>query len=141
MVRRGHARSMRLPDPRGPLSAALSADLLGGTLSPATTEAAERVVTSGIPPLTDDDLQLTLAVCYELHYRAFDDVSEDWEWEPELVRLRARLEQRHLDALREIVGSAPTSDDSVDRQLGALIAADDGPSLSSYMSKQGTLEQ
>jgi hypothetical protein len=132
---------MRLPDPRGPLSKALFADLLGRTLSVATIEAAERVATGRTAPLTDDDLQITLAVCYELHYRGFDEVSEDWEWDPELVQLRARLEQRHLGALREIVGPLPASDESVDRQLAALIAADDGPSLSVFMAKNGTLEQ
>ena len=133
--------TMRLPDPRGPLSEALFRDLASGsTLSAPTVEAAERVA-GGVGVLTDEDVQITLAVCYELHYRGFDGVSEDWEWDPELVRLRARLEQRHLDALREAVGPVPTSDDSVDRQLAALIAADDGPSLSSFMAKQGSLEQ
>ena len=40
-----------------------------------------------------------------------------------------------------LVGPLPPSDEPVDRQLAALIAADDGPSLSSFMAKQGTLEQ
>src|SRR4051794_41983902 len=40
-----------------------------------------------------------------------------------------------------MVGDIPTSDEPVDRQLATLIAADDGPSLSSFMAKQGTLEQ
>jgi hypothetical protein len=132
---------MRLPDPRGPLSEALFADLPGRTVSTAASEEAERIAMGGTAPLTDDDLQITLAVCYELHYRGFDGVSEDWEWDPELVRLRARLEQRHLAALRETVGPVPASDESVDRQLAALIAADDGPSLSSFMARNGTLEQ
>jgi hypothetical protein len=132
---------MRLPDPRGPLSEALFADLLGRTLSAATPREAERIATGGTSALTDGDLQIALAVCYELHYRGFDSVSEDWEWDPELVRLRARLEQRHLGALREIVGPLPASDEPVDRQLAALIAADDGPSLSVFMAKHGTPEQ
>ena len=132
---------MRLPDPRGPLSTALFADLLGGTLSPATIAQADRTAASGAGAFSDDDLQISLAVCYELHYRGFDGVSEDWEWDPALIGLRAGLERRHLAALRELVGPLPTSGDPVDRQLTALIAADDGPSLSSYMAKQGTLEQ
>jgi hypothetical protein len=132
---------MRLPDPRGPLSTALFADLVGRTLSPATIAQADRTAASGTGAFSDDDLQISLAVCYELHYRGFDGVSEDWEWDPSLIGLRAGLEQRHLAALRELVGPLPTSGDSVDRQLTALIAADDGPSLSSYMAKQGTLEQ
>jgi hypothetical protein len=133
--------TMRLPDPRGPLSEALLRDLAtGSVLSLGTVEQSERVA-GGVGVLTDEDVQMTLAVCYELHYRGFAGVSEDWEWDPELLRLRAGLEQRHLDALRETVGPLPASDEPVDRQLAALIAADDGPSLSSFMAKQGTLEQ
>src|SRR4051812_46093921 len=130
---------MRLPDPRGPLSEALFGDLLGRTLSPSTVERAGRAVTADA--LTDEDLQIGLAVCYELHYRGFEGVSEDWEWDPGLIGLRSGLEEAHLSALRELVGPVRTSQESVDRQLAALIAADDGPSLSSYMAKQGTLEQ
>jgi hypothetical protein len=132
---------MRLPDPRGPLSEALVHDLASGSdLSADTVERTEQVP-DGVGVLTADDLQLTLAVCYELHYRGFDGVSEDWEWHPELLRLRARLERRHVDALRETVGPLAPSDESVDRQLASLIAADDGPSLSAFMAKHGTLEQ
>jgi hypothetical protein len=132
---------MRLPDPRGPLSEALFHDLTSGTaLSRSPRELAERVH-GGVGVLTDEDVQISLAVCYELHYRGFAGVSEDWEWDPELLRLRAGLEQHHLDALRETVGPLPASDEAVDRRLAALIAADDGPSLSSFMAKQGTLEQ
>jgi hypothetical protein len=132
---------MRLPGPRGPLSEALFGDLASGRVVAASTvETAERAA-AGVGVLTDDDLQIALAACYELHYRGFDGVSEDWEWDPQLLRLRARLEQRHLDALREAVGPMSVSAESVDRQLAALIAADDGPSLSSFMAKHGTLEQ
>jgi hypothetical protein len=131
---------MRLPDPRGPLGEALFRDLAtSGTLSATTVERAARFTTDDA--LTDDDLQLGLAVCYELSYRGFDDVSDDWEWEPSLVGVRGELERRHLAALRELVGAIGVTDEEVDRQLAALIAADDGPSLSSFMAKQGTLEQ
>jgi hypothetical protein len=133
---------MRLPEPRGPLGEALFRDLAGRTtLSAATLETAARVAGGSTAVLTDDDLQLGLAVCYELHYRGFDDVTEDWEWDPPLIGMRAALERRHLAALREVVGEVPVSGESVDRQLAALIAADDGPSLSSFMAKEGTLEQ
>ena len=132
---------MRLPEPRGPLSEALFRDLAGGTLSPATIEAGARAGNGHASALTDEDLQISLAVCYELHYRGFEGVSEDWEWDPALIGLRSDLERRHLAALRETVGPIPASEESVDRQLAALIAADDGPSLSSFMAKEGTLEQ
>jgi hypothetical protein len=131
---------MRLPEPRGPLGEALFHDLAGRTLSATTIERAERL-TDGPAVLTDDDLQLGLAVCYELHYRGFDGVSADWEWDPALIALRSGLERRHLDALRELVGPLPAAAEPVDRQLSALVAADDGPSLSTFMAKQGTPEQ
>jgi Iron-containing redox enzyme len=133
---------MRLPKPRGPLSAALCADLSGGSnLSPRTLAAAEGLAASSVAPLTDEDLQLTLAVCYELHYRGFEEVDDGWEWEPDLLRLRAVLEQRHLAALRELVTPVAVTGDPVDQQLAAVIAADDGPSLSRYLARHGTLEQ
>ena len=132
---------MRLPEPRGPLSEALFRDLAGSTLSAATVELGDRVARGDADALADEDLQISLAVCYELHYRGFEDVAEDWEWDPALIGLRSGIERRHLAALREMVGPVPVSEESVDRQLAALIAADDGPSLSSFMAKEGTLEQ
>ncbi|WP_089337618.1 iron-containing redox enzyme family protein [Blastococcus mobilis] len=133
---------MRLPEPRGPLSDALCRDLGTRTaLSAAAIERADRLAAGGPYALTDEDLQISLAVLYELHYRGFDGISEDWEWDPALLRLRAGLERRHLAALRTLTGPLEVTDESIDRQLIALIAADDGPSLSSFMAKQGTLEQ
>lgn len=137
---------MRLPEPRGPLSedlcTALRHGLVGGAeLSPATHAVADQVAACTPGALTDEDLQLALAVCYELHYRGFDGVGDGWEWEPSLLRLRAVLETAHLDALRDLAGSVVVTDEPIDRQLATLIAADDGPSLSSYLAGQGTLEQ
>jgi hypothetical protein len=138
----GHGRRMHLPEPRGPLSEALCRDLATRTaLSATTIERADRVAAAGACALTDEDLQIGLAVLYELHYRGFEGVSDDWEWDPALLRLRAGLERRHLAALRDLVGPVAVTDEPIDRQLTALIAADDGPSLSSFMAKNGTLEQ
>jgi hypothetical protein len=133
---------MHLPEPRGPLSAALCADLTAGdSISAGTTAAAATVLAATTDPLTDGDLQLSLAICYELHYRGFDGVADTWEWDPELLRLRARLEQRHTAALRSLVGEVEVTGAPVDQQLTALIAADDGPSLSRYLARNGTLAQ
>ncbi|MGY2079511.1 iron-containing redox enzyme family protein [Modestobacter sp. SYSU DS0657] len=136
---------MRLPKPRGPLSAALFADLTGGSIGPATVATAEALLdalgAATADPLTDEDLQLSLAVCYELHYQGFDDVDDAWEWDPELLRLRALLEAVHLRALQALVPAVDLPEDTVDRQLTAVIEADDGPSLSRYMAKQGTADQ
>ncbi len=133
---------MHLPEPRGPLSDALRADLTSRrALSARTLECAERATDRVAGALTDDDLQISLAVCYELHYRGFDGVRDEWEWDPALLRLRGALERRHLAALTDLVGPLTVTDEPIDRQIAALIAADDGPSLSSYMSKHGTREQ
>jgi hypothetical protein len=132
---------MQLPEPRGPLSAALCDALTAGTeLSPGTLDLA-RGAAGGPDPLADDDLQLSLAVAYELHYRGFDGVAETWEWEPSLLRLRAVLEGAHAAALRGLTGLPAPSGEPIDRQLADLIAADDSPSLSAYLAKRGTLEQ
>ena len=134
--------AMRLPEPRGPLSEALCRDLATSTsLSATTIGRADRVAAAGAGALTDEDLQISLAVLYELHYRGFEGVSEDWEWDPALLGVRAALERRHLAALRGLVGRIEVTEEPIDRQLTALIAADDGPSLSSFMAKQGSLEQ
>ncbi|SDD15305.1 Iron-containing redox enzyme [Geodermatophilus telluris] len=135
------ARTMRLPEPRGPMTAALADDLRAGAVSPATVDLARRTAEAAPDPLLDDDLQLALASCYELHYRGFDDVDDALEWDPALLTLRAHLERRHLAALRELTGPPEATGDPVDQQLAALVAADDGPSLSAFMSKRGTAEQ
>jgi hypothetical protein len=52
-----------------------------------------------------------------LHYRGFDGVDPMWEWEPELLRLRAAMEGSFLAALRSETGS----DDDVTAALDALL--------------------
>ncbi|MFB9252011.1 iron-containing redox enzyme family protein [Sphaerisporangium melleum] len=88
----------RLPEPRGPLSA-----FLFGALTRAPYDLPEVAVDSGEPALFDEDLQIALHVCYELHYRGFDGVDERWEWHPPLLALRARLERRLEEGLAETV--------------------------------------
>ncbi|GHE13299.1 iron-containing redox enzyme family protein [Klenkia taihuensis] len=133
---------MPLPTPRGPLSEALCADLTSGTLRPATLALADQAAASPVP-LADDDLQVALYTCYELHYRGFDEVDDRWEWDPQLLALRAVLERAFEAALRD--AAAPwvraCPEGTVDRQLAAMVAADDGPSLSGHMAKQADEEQ
>jgi hypothetical protein len=96
-------------------------------------------------PLTDDDLQLALYVCYELHYRGFDGVDERWEWEPSLLALRAALEAQFEHALEAAVPRPRRSDlpapEEMDVALRAVAESDDGPSLSRHLERDGTLEQ
>lgn len=110
-------------------------------------------------PLADEDLQLALYLCYELHYRGLSGVDERWEWDPGLLAFRARLEATFEAALRSAVppasgtpsatagpaGSAAGPADAV-AELEALAHGGSGssvslPSLSSYMAERGSLEQ
>jgi heme oxygenase-like protein len=127
-----------LPAPRGPVTAHLC-----GHLGPEVTALEAVEIGACHDPLADEDLQLALYVCYELHYRGFDGVHPEWEWEPSLLALRRRLEQVFEDAVTELVG-AP--DDGVrpaemDLALRAIAEADDAPSLSRFIERHATREQ
>ena len=94
-------------------------------------------------PLSDEDLQLALYLCYELHYRGLDGVDERWEWEPSLLELRARLEARFEDAL--LAGAGPPDEapaaEEMDVALRALADEDEGPSLSKRVERDATFGQ
>jgi hypothetical protein len=94
-------------------------------------------------PLADDDLQLALYCCYELHYRGFDEVDPSWEWEPSLLAARRVLEERFERALLAELGppaGAPPAAD-MDVALREIADADDGPSVSTFIERQATLAQ
>ncbi|MDI2027106.1 iron-containing redox enzyme family protein [Saccharopolyspora sp. TS4A08] len=116
-----------LPHPRGPLSEAVTTALTGA--APVPPPAAAR----GHDPF-GDDLALALHTCYELHYRGFDDVSPDWEWEPELLALRAEMERSFLDALREQVR---VSDDVTGALDGLLVETVPGSGVSHHLRDRG----
>src|SRR5947209_4189877 len=129
-----------LPEPRGEISEALI-ELLQHEV--------DEVVAPPLPvtddPLTDEDLQLSLYLCYELHYRGLEGVDDRWEWTPSLLALRSELERRFERALLEAV---PFPDHHVDASemdlaLRAIAAwADElAPSLSTYVRVRATLEQ
>jgi hypothetical protein len=48
----------------------------------------------------DEEIQLALYCCDELHYRDFSGVTDDWEWEPCLIAFRGRLEEAFESNLR-----------------------------------------
>ncbi|RKN48716.1 iron-containing redox enzyme family protein [Micromonospora endolithica] len=92
--------------------------------------------------LTDEDLQLTLFLCYELHYRGLAGVDDEWEWEPSLLALRARAERLFEAAVRELVGPLPAVlPGAVPAALLDVVAADAGPSLAGYLQRRATLAQ
>lgn len=126
-----------LPEPRGPLSGAVTAALRQPSTAPV-----RRVLPTAVPgvadPLADDDLQLALWICYELHHQGFADVDDGWEWQPELLALRAAVEVRVLEALRRNVVVPPGSAAVADR-LRELVEQDDGPQLSRFLQRRADL--
>lgn len=102
---------------------------------------AARIVDAVASPLDDDDLQLALYLCYELHYRSFDGVDPEWEWNPLLLGVRAVLEKAFSDALEQCVDRERIEPEEVGERLFALEAADQGPSLSRKLEIDPDLEQ
>ncbi|WP_225825807.1 iron-containing redox enzyme family protein [Streptomyces naphthomycinicus] len=126
-----HLRGPRLPAPRGPLSAAVTASLRG------TGPLPDPVGARSADPY-GDDLQLALYVCYELHYRGFAGVPPEAEWDPDLLRVRAALEHRFLSALR----ADTPGHDSLDDALAALLVEPaEGTGISHFLCARGELWQ
>jgi hypothetical protein len=124
------------PTPRGPVSAELL-DRLHGPVGPVCISA------SWSPdPLVDEDLQLALTVCYELHYRGVHGVDDRWEWEPSLLALRRELEDVLEAALRrEVDVPQPADASAIPAALRMIAASEQGPSLSKHLARRGTVEQ
>jgi hypothetical protein len=105
-------------------------------------EAATQLVDRVAEPLGDDDLQLALYLCYELHYRGFPGVDPDWEWSPTLLAARAILEEAFFAALEEEV---PREDGVDPTRVGELLfeleEGDDGVSLSRHLEREAGIEQ
>jgi len=97
----------------------------------------------GADPLDDEDLQLALYLCYELHYRGLPGVDERWEWSPSLLALRQALEDRFETALRDAVGPSgpPPAPEEFDVALRAIEESDDAPSISRHIERDATLDQ
>ncbi|MER5646074.1 iron-containing redox enzyme family protein [Streptosporangium sp. NPDC002524] len=95
------------------------------------------------PVLVDEDVQLALFVCYELHYQGFDGVDDRWEWNPSLLEVREILEARFEEGLARAVQYPPGSRPEQTRQaLAELVAAAvDGPDLAGFLRRQADLEQ
>ncbi|WP_433120928.1 iron-containing redox enzyme family protein [Micromonospora sp. CA-246542] len=135
-----------LPQPRGPLSAAVTDAL---RRAPYDLPAYLGVDLDPADPVTDEDLQLTLFLCYELHYRGWQGVDEGWEWQPTLLALRARVERPFEAALRRLAGvpampagrHAAELAGRVAAGLAELVAADDGPSLAAALQRRADLTQ
>ncbi|MDQ6839728.1 MAG: iron-containing redox enzyme family protein, partial [Actinomycetota bacterium] len=90
--------------------------------------------------MADDDMQLALYCCYELHYRGFAGVDDRWEWEPSLIRFRAVLEEAFDSHLRRLLADQPVVPaEEVPDALWAMTAQGGGRSLSRWLVEHGTL--
>jgi hypothetical protein len=122
---------LALPDPRGPVTEHLVEVL---RRPPHRFDAPA--------PDGDEDVQLALYLCYELHYRGLPEVDDRWEWEPSLIALRGALEARFEERLRaEIPTPAAVESAEMDVALREIEAADEAPSLSRHLERHGTREQ
>ncbi|NNG89275.1 iron-containing redox enzyme family protein [Streptomyces cacaoi] len=128
-----------LPGARGALTEALLAALR----TPPGAGRTSRAGRSPWPGLAGadpygEDVQLALQLCYELHYRGLRDVDPEWEWDPELLRLRGELERLLLDRVRsEVAGGT-----DVTAELGALLVEPaGGAGLSRRLAERGTWQQ
>lgn len=144
-----------LPRPRGPISSALLSVLRASPASgpAADLEGLHNLVCEHLEPpditgtaglIEDDDVQLALFCLYELHYGGFTQVDDAWEWEPELLRIRAAIEGAFEDELRARVPvpqDLPQGAAEISEALFALAAADDSPSTAKFIAKRADVEQ
>jgi Iron-containing redox enzyme len=127
-----------LPEPRGDLSASLI-EALGEdvhALAPVS------VARPG-EPLADEDLQLALYLCYELHYRGLPGVPAEWEWEPSLLAVRGALERLFEEALLDALGppAERVRPEDMDLALRSVADASDSPPLSSFVEHEASRDQ
>jgi heme oxygenase-like protein len=127
---------MHLPPPRGPLSAWLFARLAGQNGPPPRIVRVNRAA-----PWTDEDLQLSLWCCYELHYRGFDEIDPELEWAPDVLAFRARLEEPWERWLRATFAPAVPAGARPSQLLRELVDNDTGPGLAAYLHRHADLDQ
>lgn len=135
---------MPLPAARGPVSARLIAVLSGSDANPAAFTADARGLAGthcGRSIVFDEDTQLTLTLLYELHLQGLDGVSDDWEWNLDLLAGRAALETVFEAAVREIAGTYDIENRDVVSGLWAMTAPTTGPSMSTFMATEAGVEQ
>ena len=144
------ASRMPLPTARGPLSEALRGRLLQSPGAPDDGADLATLATTAVrgagraeAVVTDDDLQVTLTMLYELHYRGLEGVDDRWEWHPGILAVRGVVEAAFEDALRALVPSGPQrapADEVVDA-LHELTEPSRKPGLASYLARRADLEQ
>jgi hypothetical protein len=108
-------------------------DTLRGDPTPAAGQVGSALLDEQVDPYSED-LQLALYCCYELHYRGFAGVADDWEWDPGLLGLRRQMEQIFLTALRSDVPGGSDVTAEVDALLVEVV---DAEGVSHYLRSEG----
>lgn len=122
---------MDVPKPRGTLSEALLAALVNEGAAPRI----ER-----IEPSSHEDAQISLWTLYELHYRGFDGVDDLFEWSPELLTARKKLESEFEADLRSRYDGFEFTKPFAD-SFFEFVAGHDGASVSSYVKRSASRDQ
>lgn len=130
-VTREGGEPMLSPQGRGALSDAVLESMRSGKTSH---------LVDGPEPDGAEDAQLALWVLYEQHYRGFEDVSGELEWDPHLISVRRGLEQEFERTLRARMPEVPREGDFAETFF-AFVAEHDGPSLAAHVQRKATEDQ
>lgn len=137
---------MLTPKARGPLSEAL-ADAIHGARETSSVAGFWRAgfwragfSGAGLPVASEDDLQISLWMLYELHYRGFEDAAADLEWDPALIEVRGRLEATLERRWRERAVGVDI-EGTFDRGLARFIDDFESASISRAVQQSADREQ
>jgi hypothetical protein len=130
-------RRIALPPCRGPWTEALYRLLRSRN----ATELGELVEADSLDTLANDDLQMALYLCYELHYAELEGVDDRMEWSPLVLMLRAALEQEFERAVSKLVPGGPQIEPEIGQELQRLVREDQGPPLSRYIETQASRDE
>jgi hypothetical protein len=129
---------------RGPLSELLLDLLRGapGDVHPGLLRSTAETALGAVVDIgSDDDIQLSLFLLYSLHYGGVATLDSGWEWNPELIAMRGRIERAFESELRRDV-VVPSLNDTraadVAQALFELTSDDSGPSLSKFVARRAT---
>jgi len=136
---------MELPRPRGPVSELLCRWLTSSSLDSAPMQAALTGALRDCAVVDDDDLQVALWVLYELHYQGFEGVDPGWEWRPETLAVRARIEEVFESELRratyDAVRAVLSAPGSLADRLFALVGNADSSPLARHLQRRAGPDQ
>ncbi|NUL46102.1 iron-containing redox enzyme family protein [Cellulosimicrobium funkei] len=122
---------MLTPESRGSLSEAVFQAMRTGETS---------LLAETPPSDSTEDAQLTLWALYEQHYRGFEDVAAEMEWDPQLIGVRRGLEQDFELTLRSRMPQVPEPEGFAEKFFD-FVANHDGPSLAAHVHRNATEDQ